>query len=166
MIRLIPVSERHAQYLWGWSADPDMEEFFRRFPPTFTWGSAEMIPRVFQGSYMICDDETPVGLVNLFNADAQHKKIEFGVMVDKKRFAKRSIAAVEALKQALDYVFEYSGFEKAYCLILDHRKDLIALLGKWGFKCDGRLRSNVLWRGKFHDELCFSLLKDEYRRVK
>jgi RimJ/RimL family protein N-acetyltransferase len=164
MIRLTPISDYSS--IREWANDPELAEYFRRYPPTFVWDSPEILKQAFVGSFYICDEDQVIGLISMLGVDQQNRNMEFGGLVDKKRCPKRARAFIEASRQLADYGFEYLQLNKIYCRILSTRKDLARLLAIHGFQKDGNLRQNIFYKGELRDELVFSLLRDDYRRLK
>jgi RimJ/RimL family protein N-acetyltransferase len=141
-----------------------MSEFFRRFPPAFTWLSPSTFQQVLQTSYIIQLDEQPVGLLTLGNFDHVARKVEVGLAIDP-ALGKRAPLAFDAFDQALDYVFNYLGFNRAFALTLEHRDDLTHILTKGGFKFEGLLRDNIFFKGRFHSERLFGISREDYERA-
>lgn len=159
----LTTTNQHIDLIKQWAQCPQMKEFFRRHPPLFTWDDTQVIAQAYQTSYIIRQDDQPVGLITLANFDPQHKKVELGLLIDKERITQEpQTIYLNACKQVANYVFNYLGYEKIYTLVLKHRTRLMRVMELGGFKSEGVLRHNIFWNGEFHDEMLFSLLKEDY----
>lgn len=161
-IRLTPITDD--KLIREWAGKPENAEFFRRMPPVNMWPADTT--GWWSGMFLVqrTDDEKNLGLLALTNNDVFHRSVEMGALLDKEACGelKRRDVAVEAITQALDYVFLYLGYEKIYSKTLAHRSSLFAGYEQYGFNKDGVLRSNVFFQGKHHDEVVYSLLKNEW----
>ena len=70
----------------------------------------------------------------------------------------------EALRAVLRYGFEEMGLNRIQAIIDSANVRSIKLVERLGFKKEGILRQNSYFRGRFRDEVCFSLLKEEWTR--
>lgn len=147
----------------AWGKDPAFEEFFRRCPPAATWPTDDQLFTWFQAAHVIEQGEHPVGLVQLFNFDTLNRRAEIGVMVDPDTVDRRLVAS-EACYAIGEYAFGYLGLERVICHVLAHRNGLAQLLTLNGFKEEGLLRNNCFWKGEFHDERLFALLKQDFKK--
>jgi ribosomal-protein-alanine N-acetyltransferase len=68
----------------------------------------------------------------------------------------------EALSAVLGYGFGAMGLNRVEACTDPRNTASIHLLDKIGFHLDGVLRENTLFRGRFLDDLCFSLLAREW----
>lgn len=159
MVNLKQIDPADYEQIRKWAQDKALAEYWRRHPPVFTW-PGDLAPW-FSTSYVVREEDKPVGLLCLANWDTFNKQVEFGIMIDPVACQDRRAVAHEACKQALDYVFDYCGFEKAYCKVLCHRKALKKFLVDCGCKVEGILRRNCWFEAGFHDEILVSILKEE-----
>jgi len=162
MIALRPLAPQDFQFVKDLYEDPGMCEYFRNAPPLMVWNSPETMMQLFTVSYVVTEDELPIGMINLVNPDAINKHVEFGLMLN---CANRQDVAIEATKQLGAYVFEYLGYNKLSCKVLEHRTNLMQLLARFKFSIEGRLRQHTYYNGEFHDEIVLSLLAQDYRSV-
>jgi len=68
----------------------------------------------------------------------------------------------EALVAMIGYGFEEMGLHRIEALTDPKNTGSIALLRKIGFRQEGVLREDTFFRGRFVDDVCFSLLKPEW----
>ncbi|HEY7588854.1 MAG TPA: GNAT family protein [Thermoplasmata archaeon] len=79
----------------------------------------------------------------------------------RKAFRRQGIMT-EALSAVLGYGFGAMGLNRVEACTDPRNTASIHLLDKIGFHLDGVLRENTLFRGRFLDDLCFSLLAREW----
>jgi len=70
----------------------------------------------------------------------------------------------EALRAILRYGFEEIGLNRVQAIIDSENVRSIKLVERLGLKKEGILRQNSYFRGRFRDEICFSLLKEEWMK--
>jgi RimJ/RimL family protein N-acetyltransferase len=162
MIRLCPVQARHFSQIREWSRSEALAAYWRRSTPEWTW--PDDISNYFGASYMICDEDEPIGMAQISAIDTQNRKAEYGLFIDKAKCFERAAAAIAATHQVLSYLFDCVGLEKVYCLVLDKDRHISRLLAMHGFRQDGVLRNNLFWQGMFWDEKVMSLLNYEHTR--
>jgi ribosomal-protein-alanine N-acetyltransferase len=160
-IELTPFQESHVELMHKWASDPKLEEYFRRHPPLFTWNTLTLTMGTFSQGYVINVDSTPVGYLSLSNYDPQNKRVELGLLLDAEYKEKRAAVFVEACRQAAGMVFKHLGYNKLYAYILPHRTGLQRIMASYGFKREGYLRDHTYWKGEFHDEELWSILRED-----
>lgn len=161
IISLQPVTAENLFRIKQWIAHPYYEEFFRRFPPLFIWDNEQAMLNTFNTSYFIRQDDEIVGLCSLINFDNQARSIEYGVLLEQN--TKDALKTLfESSGQLKEYVFNYLNFNKAYCRILSHRKDLISLMELNGLKFEAELKQSCYWKGKYWDEVLYYQLRSDY----
>ncbi len=72
----------------------------------------------------------------------------------------------EALTAIIDFGFETMELNRIEALVFPGNENSSKLLKKLGFHLDGLLRQNYFCKGKYWDELCFSLLRDDITFIK
>lgn len=70
----------------------------------------------------------------------------------------------EALLVVLRYGFEKMKLNRIQAIIDSENARSFRLVKRLGFKKEGVLRQNSYFNGRFRDEICFSLLKHEWRK--
>ena len=133
-----------------------MAEYFRRFPPVYAW------PGLPQNTWIVECDGKATGLASVSEVDAWGKKCSIGFLLEPEARGQHFPWLVRELG---NYVFDYLGMNKAYCLTLSARAGLHKNLEEAGLTREATLRSNIYWRGQYHDEILHSLTAAEYRRL-
>jgi RimJ/RimL family protein N-acetyltransferase len=141
-----------------WAKRPENAEFFRRMPPVGLWPADTM--SWWTSGFYIQYNEQFVGIVLLGNLDSFHRSAELGMLIEP--IENRREVVVAAATQLIDLFFYYMGYEKLSIKTLAHRASLHEVLGNYKFNKDGVLRSNIFFHGKYHDEVIYSILKDEW----
>ena len=163
MICLKNITKEHCDYIRKLANTASYCEFFRSFPPTFIWAADETVLQIFVGrAFLVCDEDEPKGLVMISREDPQNKIVDIGVVIEGNK--RRGYIASQAMSQLGSYYFDYKGYHKVTCHILEHRLDLAHILEKFNFQPDGVLRDNVFFKGKFHNEVIYSLLEKDFIR--
>jgi len=68
----------------------------------------------------------------------------------------------EAMKVVLDNGFQNMGLNRVQAFVYIENGKSCNLLKKLGFRNEGTVREKHLYRGKYYDHFCFSLLKREW----
>ncbi len=104
-----------------------------------------------------------VGGVNLNSIDERNGTFSIGMQIDRDHRGKGYGTA------AMDIVLGYAFFErrlnKYYGAVLDDNMASATMLKKLGCKEEGRRQQMVYTDGKYHDEILFGLLKEEYQKT-
>jgi RimJ/RimL family protein N-acetyltransferase len=69
--------------------------------------------------------------------------------------------AKEGLKLIINYLFNEMNLNKVYAQTASFNKASIKLLESLDFQLDGTLRQHHFYKGDYHDDLIYSLLKFE-----
>jgi len=69
---------------------------------------------------------------------------------------------VEALTVLLRFGFEEMGLNRIEALVMLHAEQAMNVLEKMGFMPEGIRREYGFWKGRYWDELCYSLLRREW----
>ncbi|UVS67869.1 GNAT family N-acetyltransferase [Nitrososphaera viennensis] len=104
-----------------------------------------------------------IGVISLARIDYQNRNAEVGYWLGKKYWG-RGIAK-EALLGILNFGFDNLKLFRIYASVMHPNTASVKLLEKAGFEFEGRMRKSVLKDGKWLDELRYSILEEEYRRL-
>jgi len=112
--------------------------------------------------FLIIEDleGNPVGNINTHSVSVTDGVFSYGLGV-KKCYTNNGYAT-EAIKILLQFYFMERGFHKVEVEVFAFNEASIALHEKFGFVLEGTLRENHYTMGKWHDALCYGLLKDEF----
>lgn len=70
----------------------------------------------------------------------------------------------EALRAVLKHGFETMGLNRVQAIIDSENARSMKLVQRLGFKKEGVLRQRSYFNGQFRDDVCFSLLKEEWKK--
>jgi ribosomal-protein-alanine N-acetyltransferase len=108
------------------------------------------------------DTDQLIGKISYFDLNVRNRSVEFGISLHLE--SRGQGYASEALGLLLEHLFVHLGLNKVMAQTGEFNAPSIALLRRFGFKEDGRLREHHELDGVLHDDLLFSLLVVEYLR--
>lgn len=155
-VSIRPFKDSDMEMIKGWTERPELSEYFRRHPHTFTWQLA-----MFSAAFIVEKDGVVVGLLDLANSDSLSKKIDVGLLMLPEVEGKRAIYRT-AFSCVADYCFKYLNFNKIGCRVLGHRTDLVSFLCTYGWQVEGVLPQNCWYQERFFDEIQICLLKTDW----
>ena len=100
----------------------------------------------------------PVGMIDLFDFNPQHKRAGIGVLIHPK-FQQNGFAS-EALSLLIKYCFIHLNLHQLYANITSDNNNSIALFEKHQFKKVGIKKDWIFTKGTFKDELLFQLINE------
>lgn len=103
-----------------------------------------------------------VGTCGLFAWNRAWKKCTLGYELAPEATGKGLMR--EALERAISWGFEHMQLNRIEALVHEQNAASLAVLERFGFMCEGRLREVGFWAGRHHDLLQFSLLASDWRR--
>jgi len=102
-------------------------------------------------------NDTPVGLIDLFDFNPQHKRAGIGILIHKK-YQKNGFAS-EALQLLIQYCFTHLNLHQLYANITADNTKSTPLFLKHKFKKIGTKKEWTYSKGKFKDEILFQLIQ-------
>jgi len=115
--------------------------------------------KAFELGIELRETHSIIGMISLMNIDWKNKNAELGYWLGKKYWKKGIMT--EAIQLLLQYGFTTSKLERVYAKVLHPNIASAKLLEKSGFRYEGKLRRSTLRRGKWYDDLCYGILKNE-----
>lgn len=108
------------------------------------------------------ENDTYIGNVYLTDINTTSRSGESHVFIgDKSQWGKG--LATEAYQLLLDYIFQERGLHRVVAHVLEDNIASCKLHEKCGYKREGVLRESVFKGGKWHNQVVYSILEDEYR---
>jgi diamine N-acetyltransferase len=98
----------------------------------------------------------PVGAIDLFDFEPQHKRAGIGIMVIEDE-RKKGVAGI-ALDLIIDYAFNILGLHQLYCNVEESNISSIKLFEKKGFVMAGRKKDWNHRQNQWYDEYLLQLL--------
>ncbi|MEX1383614.1 GNAT family N-acetyltransferase [Lutibacter sp.] len=110
-----------------------------------------------QYRFVICNAENiPVGMIDLFDFNPQHKRVGIGLLVLPEHQNKGY--ASEALEMVIDYAFSYLDVHQIYANITSNNLNSIALFEKNNFKQVGIKKDWLYSNSTYKDEILYQLI--------
>lgn len=103
-------------------------------------------------------NDTPVGLIDLFDFDPKHKRAGIGIVISQ-QFQDKGFAS-ESLKLLINFAFTHLGLHQLFANITDDNIKSIALFEKLNFEKTGVKKDWIYLKGKFKNELIYQLIHD------
>jgi RimJ/RimL family protein N-acetyltransferase len=114
-------------------------------------------------AFVVTDDETRVGVVELQPIDWEKGVAEVAIWIDAARQGQGY--ATEALQITVDYAFDQLRLHKVRTEVFDFNEASRLLMDRVGFKREGVLRDEDFVDGRYVDVHRYGLLDDERRDV-
>ncbi|MDX1829176.1 MAG: GNAT family protein [Lutibacter sp.] len=112
-----------------------------------------------QFRFVICDTKNiPVGMIDLFNFNPQHKRVGVGILILPKYQNKKF--GSEALELLIDYAFTYLNIHQIYANITTDNSKSIHLFEQFNFKKTGVKKDWIFSKNEFKDENIYQLIKE------
>ena len=162
-VRLAPYTPEIAAQIANWAQKPANAEFFRRIPPLCDWLSPEGIRQLWEGSWVVYEDDRAVGLLTMQGLDVYARSCEIGILVDNDSSAHRRVTVDQVTDFMADYLFNYRNLHKVYLKVLEGREKLVKILESKGFSQEALLRDSCFFKGEYRNEYLLSCLKLEYK---
>ena len=102
-----------------------------------------------------------IGMIGLMSIDHENKNAEIGYWLGKK-YWRRGIMK-EAIKLMLNFGFRELKLVRIYATVMHPNVASFKLLEKSGFQYEGRMRKATLRKGRWMDNLIYSILSSEFR---
>jgi len=114
-----------------------------------------------QYRFVICDtSNTPVGMIDLFEFNPQHKRVGVGILIIPQH--QRKNYASEALEMIIDYAFSYLHVHQIFANITSNNNRSIALFEKLKFKIAGVKKDWIFSNSTYKDEILYQLIKEQH----
>jgi RimJ/RimL family protein N-acetyltransferase len=76
-------------------------------------------------------------------------------------FDRNTWGRIELCRKAIEYVFDTYGFNRLWTKVPVYTKYTLKFVERIGFRREGRIQSNALYKGKLFDTNLYALTKDE-----
>lgn len=102
---------------------------------------------------------TLIGTCGFHQWDKKSNKAEIGYELGSPFWKKGYLS--EALPVLIDFGFEIMNLNRIEALVFPENENSSRLLKKFNFQFEGTLRQNYFCKGKYRDEQCYALLRDD-----
>jgi diamine N-acetyltransferase len=103
-------------------------------------------------------NENPVGMIDLFDFNPQHKRAGIGILIHKE-YQQNGFAS-EALQLLIDYCFTHLNLHQLYANITSDNAKSISLFSKYQFKEIGVKKDWIFSSSTFKDEVLYQLIHE------
>jgi diamine N-acetyltransferase len=112
-----------------------------------------------QFRFVICNTKNiPVGMIDLFNFNPQHKRIGIGIVINIKYRQKGY--GKEALEMIINYAFKYLNVHQVFANITSDNIKSIKLFEHFNFLKSGEKKDWIFSDGSYKNELIYQLIKN------
>ena len=108
------------------------------------------------------DNQNTIGMVSLTDIDWKNRSCEINYKIHAKKEERLPGDITDALEGLIKYAFLELGLNCIEALILEYNIPSINLIQKMHFQQEGILRQRIFKNGNFNNQICYSLLKDDY----
>lgn len=164
MLRYEKFMAHHIPIYYEWRNNPEISQYDQ---PGFVrpMGVAEVeawSERMVEGlTFMVYDDETPIGVIAFMNLDDQNRHAELSIVIGNKDYWSKGYGS-QIMEQQLKWGFHGLNLNRLYLHVFDFNKRAIALYEKMGFTLEGRKREMLYRDGAYMDVLYYGFLRSEY----
>ncbi|WP_273716786.1 GNAT family N-acetyltransferase [Alkalihalobacillus pseudalcaliphilus] len=138
----------------------------------FTFEQIEQVNERFREDkarydWAIClhDSNKMIGDVALVDIDEDNQRAGFRIAIYDCTYRQHGYGS-EAIQLALAFCFEKLKLHRLQLEVFSYNQAAIKAYQKVGFQQEGILRDALYWDGQYYDELIFSILAEDYFRVK
>jgi len=117
--------------------------------------------KVFEFGIELKETKKIIGMMSLMNIDYNNKNAEIGYWLGKKYWGKKIMK--EAIILILNFGFKKLKLIRIYAKVMHPNISSIKLLEKSNFQYEGRMRRATLRKGKWMDDLMYSILSSEFK---
>ena len=117
--------------------------------------------KAFELGIELKETKKVIGMISLMNIDYKNKNAEIGYWLGKKYWGKKIMK--EAVRLILGFGFKKLKLVRIYARVMSPNISSAKLLEKSGFQYEGRMRKTTLRKGKWMDDLRYSILSSEFK---
>ncbi|MCK4732408.1 MAG: GNAT family N-acetyltransferase [Methanophagales archaeon] len=107
------------------------------------------------------EDKEVIGCCGLTYINWKEGHGEVSIYIGEQKWQEKGYAT-DTVQLLLKYGFCELRLHRIYAIIFEYNEASIMFFEKNKFKLEGRHREARFWDGKFHDELVYGILEDEY----
>ncbi len=164
------IQPEDAEALFATFSDEDVMEFYGDLPHKSVEDSRELIRmqhewyarrQGIRWGITRRGDDTVIGSCGFFHFDEGFLRAEAGYELNKAHW--RQGIMTEAFSAILTYGFNEAGLRRVEAMVDGENERSKNFLLSLGFTHEGTLRQRFFFKGRFHDDLYFGLLRDEWQ---
>jgi RimJ/RimL family protein N-acetyltransferase len=108
-------------------------------------------------------DKIHVGNIGLHRFDPVHRRMDLGIMVGAAD-ARGTGIGTQACSVLIAHAFDHLNLHKVTAGTVDENVAMKQVFLGLGFRIEGTLAEHYYLEGRYHDVLCFGLLRDQFTR--
>jgi RimJ/RimL family protein N-acetyltransferase len=163
-VTLVPLDRRHATAMARWAADPEVRDNLGLRADASLEATERWIERALGDdafcAFAIDADGTHVGNVVLDQIDRHRGMARFHIYLGEASVRGHGVGG-KATSLAVRHAFDVLGLFKVWLTVHADNKAAIAAYERAGFRHEGRLRAEFLFRGKRLDALYMGILRTD-----
>ncbi|MCC7291668.1 MAG: GNAT family N-acetyltransferase [Phycisphaerales bacterium] len=165
-----PIEPGDEPLLRQWFNDPRNWRYLNRYLPINELREREFIEKLYTSpadvicGVALCESHQLVGVVGLHRIDVSARCAILGITLGPEEIKDKGLGT-ETMRLMLRYAFRELNLNRVELTVMSSNARAIHVYEKIGFVWEGRSRQ-AFWRdGRYHDELHYSVLREEYDRV-
>lgn len=170
--RLIALSKEYFSKLYAWTVNEKQMDHYTCRPFQFDMSEDEYADKLgnvldsANGAYYVMvaanNDTEPIGKIRSFDYNPRNHSVEFGYYLPLQNRNKGLGTIMLQLFIELSFADSEYDLNKLYATTSSNNIPSIRLLEKCGLKLDGRQREHYWIEGMRHDQLIYSILRQEW----
>ncbi|MCP4247465.1 MAG: GNAT family N-acetyltransferase, partial [bacterium] len=168
-IYLRPVELADEPLLRRWFNDPENWRTLKRFRPINEQREREFIEKLYKSpdelalGIVVREGDVLVGVTGFRGLGGPDRSATFGITLGDREYQGRGFGT-EATRLTVRYGFEELNLNRIGLTVHAGNERGIRAYRRAGFVREGRLRQTLYRNGRYHDELCYSILRREWER--
>lgn len=168
-IYLRPLELTDEPLLRRWVNDPDNWKTLGRYLPVNEPQEREFIEGLYKPGECIAlgivvrQDDRLIGITGLHRVNAANRAASLGLLIGDPAFQSRGFGT-EATRLMVRYGFAELNLNRIALTVYASNQRAIRAYRRAGFVEEGRLRQAFYRNGRYHDELCFAMLRSGWER--
>lgn len=168
---LRPVKRSDIQNFLKWFNDTEVIQYLNLYLPMTEMAEEKYIEElgttrsrtdaVFVIEVLEDNSSKPIGNIGLHSISPKDHNATFGIAIGEKDYWSRGYGT-EAARLLINYGFEQLNLHRISSFAVAFNERGIRLHKRVGFKEEGRQRECKFKNGKFHDEVAFGILREEW----
>lgn len=152
-----------------WINDPANWKTLNRFLPVNEQREREFIEGLYKSSEKIAlgivvrQDDRLIGVTGFARVNTVNRSGTFGLLIGDRGYQSRGFGT-EATRLTVRYGFEELNLNRIALSVYATNERAIRAYRRAGFIQEGCLRQAFYRNGRYHDELCFAILRSEWER--
>lgn len=167
-IKLRALNNKDKEKILYWANDPDIKVLIGGIFPVseiehqrwFESKVLEPINKIFGIEYN--ENSEIIGIIGLKDTDLVNRSSELYIYIGNKEYWGKGYGT-QAVSRLVEFCFEELNLNRISLCVFDYNERAIASYKKAGFKVEGVLRQSLYKKGKYHDKVLMSVLRDDLK---